>query len=128
MALTFVVTTVTDPEDGSQYLDYCVKIDGVVALVEYSRPLHLSTAVATGGAATAQPIVPLDDVGELDTGRKIDIAGTVHEVLSVDTVSNEVTLTANLAAALLGAEVVTTTDATVETEISDDLVARGYTV
>ncbi len=126
--LTFTVTTVTDPEDGSQYIDYCPKLDGVTTRVEYCRPLHLSTAVATGGAATGQAVVPLDDVGDLATGRKILIVAAEHEILTVDSVSNEITLTANLGAALSGAEAVTTTDTTVENEISADLTARGYSI
>ena len=127
MAIIHTITTVTDPDDSTTYLDVTSQIDGVSIDVEYSFPPHLVTTVSAGGAAAAQPVVPLANVGDLDVERKIDIAGTVHEILSVDDVLNEVTLTANLATALVGAEVAQTTDASISAEVEENLTSRGYT-
>lgn len=128
MAVTLTITTETDPDDSEQYLDICAKIDGALKKVEYSRPVHLSTVVSTGGAAAAQADVPLDNVADLEPGRKIKIAGTEHDILSVDTVTPKVTLTANLASALVGGEAVVTDASTLQSEVEADLTARGYTI
>ena len=127
MALTFMWVTETDPEDSVQYLDICAFINGILCGVGYSRPLHLTTTVSTGGAASGQAVIPLDDIGELYNGRKINLAGILHEILSVDSVASTITLTANLASALAAAASATTNNASVESEILDDLTQRGYT-
>ena len=128
MAVTLTIITETDPDDSGQYLDICVKINGVEKKVEYSRSVHLSTVVSTGGAAAAQADVPIDSVIDLEPGRKIKIAGTEHEILSVDTATPKITLTANLASALVGGEVVITDASTLQSEVEADLTARGYTI
>ncbi len=128
MAVTLTIITETDPDDSSQYLDIIAEIDGSVKRIEYSRPVHFSTVVSTGGAAVGQADVPLDSVVDLEPDRRIKIDGIEHKILSVNTITPKVTLAANLVSALVGGEAVITDSSTLQSEIESDLTARGYTI
>ena len=127
MVMNLTITLETDPEDSEQYLDIQPDIDGINTDVNYTRPPHLSTVVSVGGAAADQPDVPVDSVGDLEPKRRIKVNGVEYQISIVDAVTPKLTMTTNLAVALVGAEVVVTDNATLQSEVEADLTARGYT-
>ncbi len=127
MPLNLTITLETDPEDSEQYLDVQPDIDGVNTDINYTRPPHLSTVVSTGGAASGQPDVPIDNIGDLESGRRVKIDSVEYEVSVVDTVTPKLTMTTNLSVALTGGESLVTDDATIQTEVEADMTFRGYT-